>query len=50
MGSNSCGVVRSRRARRGEVLVYSGRVVDGETVASGKSSGENSRRRVIMNT
>ena len=50
MGRNSCEVVRSRRARRGDVLVYNGEVVDGKAVASGKSSGENSRRRVMMNT
>ena len=46
----SCGVVRSRRSRRGDVLVYSGEVVDGKAVASCKSSGENSRRMVILNT
>lgn len=46
VGRDSCGVVPSRRARRGDVSVYND---EGKAVASGERRGENSRRRFIMN-
>ena len=48
MGSDICGTGHRRGPSRRTVLVHDGEVVVGKTVASGKSSGENSRRRAIM--
>ena len=45
MGRDSCGVIPSRRARRGDVRVYND---GGKAVASGERSGEVIRRRVMM--
>ena len=47
MGRDSCGVIPSRRATRGDVREYND---EGKAVASGERSGENIRRRVMMRT
>lgn len=49
-GSDSCTVGRRRRPRCVTVCVCKGDIVDEEAVASCKSSGENSWRKVIMST
>ena len=50
MGSDSCRIGRRRCPRKGVVLVRNGDVVAEEAVVSGKSSGEESWRRVMMTT
>ena len=47
---DSCRIGSRECLRRGAVLIRIGDMVAGEAVASGKSSGGNSWRRVMMNT